>query len=117
MSVNLFIQAHQGYGRTLRNGDGQMSQKDVAPVVLIGKKPAMNYVLACLTGFQSGSKEVVVKARGRAISRAVDVVQIVRNRFLNELQVKDIRIGTEQVTGQENRTLNVSTIEIVLSRG
>ncbi|MEM1945231.1 MAG: DNA-binding protein Alba [Nitrososphaerota archaeon] len=94
-----------------------MAEKQVAPLVLIGKKPAMNYVFACLTAFQSGSNEVVVKARGRAISRAVDVVQIVRNRFLNDLQVKDIRIGTEQITGEQNRTLNLSTIEIVLGRG
>jgi DNA-binding protein len=82
----------------------------------VGKKPAMSYVLAVLTGFQGGSKEVVVKARGRAISRAVDVVQIAKNRFLSNLQVKDIRLGTEQITDEQNRTLNVSTIEIVIGQ-
>ncbi|BAJ50938.1 archaea-specific DNA-binding protein AlbA [Candidatus Caldarchaeum subterraneum] len=92
-----------------------MAEKQIAPTVLVGKKPAMSYVLACLTGFQSGSKEIVVKARGRAISRAVDVVQIVKNRFLQGVNIKDIRIGTEQITDEQNRTLNVSTIEIVLS--
>ncbi|MCS6784024.1 MAG: DNA-binding protein Alba [Candidatus Caldarchaeum sp.] len=91
-----------------------MSEKQIAPTVLVGKKPAMSYVLACLTGFQSGSKEIVVKARGKAISRAVDVVQIVKNRFLTNLVVKDIRLGTEQITDEQNRTVNVSTIEIVL---
>jgi len=94
-----------------------MSEKQIAPTVLIGKKPVMSYVLACLTGFQTGSKEIVVKARGRAISRAVDVVQIVKNRFLSNLVIKDIKLGTEQITDtQNNRTLNVSTIEIVLGQ-
>ncbi len=93
-----------------------MAEKQIAPTVLVGKKPAMSYVLAVLTGFQGGSKEVVVKARGRAISRAVDVVQIAKNRFLSNLQVKDIRLGTEQITDEQNRTLNVSTIEIVIGQ-
>ncbi|WP_297491473.1 DNA-binding protein Alba, partial [Thermococcus sp.] len=62
-------------------------------VVYIGKKPVMNYVLAVITQFNEGAKEVTVKARGRAISRAVDVAEIVRNRFLPEVRVKEIRIG------------------------
>ncbi len=93
-----------------------MAEKQVTPTVLIGKKPIMSYVLACLTGFQTGSKDIVVKARGRAISRAVDVVQIVKNRFLTNLVVKDIKLGTEQITDEQNRTLNVSTIEIVIGQ-
>jgi DNA-binding protein Alba len=94
----------------------RLAEKQIAPTVLVGKKPAMSYVLAVLTGFQGGSKEVVVKARGRAISRAVDVVQIAKNRFLSNLQVKDIRLGTEQITDEQKRTLNVSTIEIVIGQ-
>jgi DNA-binding protein Alba len=94
----------------------RLAEKQIAPTVLVGKKPAMSYVLAVLTGFQGGSKEVVVKARGKAISRAVDVVQIAKNRFLSNLQIKDIRLGTEQITDEQNRTLNVSTIEIVIGQ-
>lgn len=90
-----------------------MSEK---PTVFIGKKPLMAYVLACLTSFQSGSNELVIKARGRAISRAVDVVQVLQRRFFKELKVNDIKIGTEQVTGENNVTLNVSIIEISLQR-
>jgi len=63
--------------------------------VLIGQKPVMNYVLACLTLFHGGAKEVGVKARGRAISRAVDAAEIVRRRFLPDAKIKDIEIGTE----------------------
>lgn len=86
-------------------------------VVLVGKKPVMNYVLACLTLFQNNVKEVSVKARGRAISKAVDVAQIVARRFLNDVKIKDIKIDTEQVKNEQTGTVsNVSSIEIVLTR-
>ena len=62
--------------------------------ILVGKKPVMNYVLATLTLFQT-EPEVTIKARGRAISRAVDVVEIVRRRFIQDLKIKDIKIGTD----------------------
>lgn len=78
----------------------------------------MNYVLACITLFHSGAKEVNVKARGRAISRAVDVVEIVRRRFLPDVKVKNIDIGTDQIASVEESgtPTNVSTIEITLIR-
>jgi len=86
--------------------------------VLIGRKPVMNYVLACITLFHGGAKEVNVKARGNAISRAVDVVEIVRRRFLPDVKVEGIDIGTQQLQrAEEGGTLsNVSTIEITLTR-
>lgn len=85
--------------------------------VLIGRKPVMNYVLACITLFHGGAKEVSVKARGRAISRAVDVVEIVRRRFLPDVKIESIDIGTEQVqSSNRNTPTNVSTIEITLTR-
>jgi len=84
--------------------------------VFIGRKPVMNYVIACLTFFNSGSKKVVLKARGRAISRAVDAVELLRRAFVKDLQLQDISIGTEQVTGRENQTRNVSTIELTVTK-
>jgi len=84
-------------------------------VVLVGKKPVMNYVLATLTLLNQGINEIVVKARGRAISKAVDTVEIVRNRFLpGKVEVKDIKIGSQEVTSQEGRQSRVSTIEITI---
>jgi DNA-binding protein len=83
--------------------------------VFVGNKPVMNYVLAVLTQFNSGASEVSIKARGRAISRAVDVAEIVRKRFLPDVDVKDIRISTEQVSSEQG-TANVSAIEITLYR-
>ncbi|MEM1578177.1 MAG: DNA-binding protein Alba [Archaeoglobaceae archaeon] len=83
--------------------------------VFVGNKPVMNYVLAVLTQFNSGAAEVSIKARGRAISRAVDVAEIVRKRFLPDVDVKDIKISTEQVSSEQG-TANVSAIEITLYR-
>ncbi len=84
--------------------------------VLIGKKPVMNYVLACISLFHAGENEVFVKARGRAISRAVDVVEVTRRRFMPDLKIQKIGIGTDQLAPfQEGGALsNVSTIEITL---
>jgi DNA-binding protein len=85
-------------------------------VVLIGKKPVMNYVTACITFFNSGEKQVIVKARGRAICRAVDSVELLRRAFVKDLEVKRIDISTEELVRAEGQKSNVSTIEIVVSK-
>ena len=85
-------------------------------VIYVGQKPPMSYVLAIVTQFQgSGSDEVVIKARGRSISTAVDAAEITRNRFVTDCKVKDIKISTESITNEEGRTSNVSSIEITLA--
>ncbi len=84
-------------------------------VIYVGKKPPMSYVLAVVTQFNSGSAEVVIKARGRSISTAVDTAEIVRNRFVTDAELIDVKIGTEVITNEEEgRTSNVSSIEIIL---
>ncbi len=85
-------------------------------VVYVGNKPVMNAVRATLTQLNEGASEVVIKARGRAISRAVDVAEIVRNRFMPGVQVKEIKIDTEELDSEQGRRSNVSTIEIVLAK-
>ncbi len=82
--------------------------------VLIGKKPAANYVTAIILHFNSGEKEVSVKARGKYIWRAVDIVERVRRKFLPNLKIKEIKISSEELQ-QENRKRFVSGIEIVLT--
>ena len=86
-------------------------------VIYVGNKPPMSYVLAVVTQFNtSGSDEVIIKARGRAISRAVDTAEIVRNRFVTDATIKDIKIGTESIINEEEgRTSNVSSMEIILT--
>jgi len=84
-------------------------------MVFIGKKPVMNYVVACLTSFNSGAKKVLVKARGRAISRAVDTVELLRRSFAKDIEIESIEIGTEEIMRPEQQQkTNVSTIEITL---
>ncbi|MFW6117134.1 MAG: DNA-binding protein Alba [Thermoproteota archaeon] len=86
--------------------------------VLVGKKPVMNYVLACITLFHGGAEVVDVKARGRAISRAVDVVEVVRRRFLPNVKIKQIGIGTQRMAPREgnDEPKKVSIIEITLEQ-
>ena len=85
-------------------------------VVFIGKKPLMAYATAVMMHFNSGSKQLTVKARGQSISHAVDVVEVVRNRFFQgKLSIKEVRIGTE-ILGEGADQRNVSTIEIVLAK-
>lgn len=85
-------------------------------IVYIGNKPVMNYVLAVVTQMNSEVTEVILKARGRAISRAVDVAEIVRNRFISDVDVESINISTEEIVGNEGTSSNVSAIEIKLSK-
>jgi DNA-binding protein len=84
--------------------------------ILVGNKNVMSYVLACVTLFNKGAKEVVIKARGRLISRAVDVAEITRHRFIEDLIVKQIEIGTTSVQTDKGSDLNVSTIDITLTK-
>jgi DNA-binding protein len=84
-------------------------------VVYVGGKPVMNYVLAITTQL-GNAKEVVIKSRGQAISRAVDAAEIVRNRFMTDVKVKKIDISTEQLTREDGSTMNVSAMEITLNK-
>ncbi|NMC60343.1 MAG: DNA-binding protein Alba [Candidatus Methanofastidiosa archaeon] len=86
-------------------------------VVFVGSKPVMNYVLAVVTQLNKKETEnVVVKARGRAISRAVDVAEIVRNKFVTDVNVQKISTSTETITRDDNSSANVSAIEITLAK-
>ncbi|MEA2076164.1 MAG: DNA-binding protein Alba [Euryarchaeota archaeon] len=84
-------------------------------VIYIGNKSVMSYVLAVVTQFNNGlSDEVLIKARGRAISRAVDTAEVVKNKFMPGVEVKDIKIGTEQLVGEGGDKANVSSLEITM---
>jgi DNA-binding protein len=102
---------------TTKEGTAKEKRRNDENVIFVGNKPPMSYVLAVVTQFNtSGSDEVIIKARGRAISRAVDTAEIVRNRFVTDAKLKDIKIDTESITNEEEgRTSNVSSIEITLT--
>jgi len=88
----------------------------VENIVYIGSKPLMNYCIAVVTSLQEKGGGVAVKARGRAISTAVDVVEVTRSRFLKDITVEDIEIGTEELESTDGRIRNVSSITIVLKK-
>jgi DNA-binding protein len=86
-------------------------------IVYIGRKPVMSYVLAVITSFNSSdTKDVTVKARGRSMTTAVDVAEVVKRRFMKDLKASKITIGTEELPQEEGGTRNVSTMEIMLTR-
>ena len=84
-------------------------------LVVVGRKPVMRYALAVLTSFNRGSTEVVVRGRGRAVAKCVDVVNMLRRSFYRDLKVEDVKLGTDQLQ-LGDRTVNVSFIEIRISR-
>ena len=84
--------------------------------VFVGAKPTMNYVLAVLTQFRVTDEPVAVKARGRTISKAVDIAEIVRHRFLPNVNIEDIKIGTEILKDKNGRKSNVSYMEIYMQQ-
>jgi archaea-specific DNA-binding protein len=94
-----------------------MEAEGRGPVVFIGLKPTMTYVFQVVTQLNSGAGPVVVKARGNAIGKAVDVAEVVRRRFLEgQVEVGPISIETERLTNREGREANVSSISIPLTR-
>jgi DNA-binding protein len=93
----------------------QLKGRNMDNVVLIGRKPVMNYVVAVLTQLTSNN-EVIIKARGKTINKAVDVAEMIRNRFIKDIKIKKIEIGTDKVKNPDGREVNVSTIEIVLAK-
>ena len=90
-----------------------MSQENI---VYIGRKPVMAYCLAVMTALKDANAEVTLMARGRAISKAVDVAEVVRNQFISDLGIKDISIGTEQLETEDGSPRNISNIAIVLAK-
>jgi len=97
----------------------QVEEKEDTNIIFIGEKPFMNYVTAVVTQFKTkNQKEVIIKARGKFISRAVDVAEVSAKKFLKEenIRVKDIKIASEEFENKEGRKVNVSTMDIILEK-
>ena len=92
------------------------SEKRDDTTIYVGKKGTMGYVLAVVTQFNNGATEVCVKARGKLISRAVDVVEIVRHRFMPSAKIQNINISTEELTSEDGSKTKVSSIELRLQK-
>ena len=84
-------------------------------IIYVGKKPTMNYVLAIVTQFNNNVDHITIKARGKAISKAVDIAEITRHKFIRELKYDRINLETEVLQGDRGDS-NVSSIEITMKR-
>lgn len=93
-----------------------MTTMNQEQVIYIGKKPVMAYCLAVMTALKENEAEVTLMARGRAISKAVDVAEVVRNQFISNLAINSISIGTEQLETEDGTLRNISNISIILSK-
>jgi len=99
------------------NEETSKTEKD--NIVYIGEKPFMNYITGVVTQFKTKNEsQVIIKARGKFISRAVDVAEFSTKKFLKEenIKVKDIKINSEEFENKEGKKVNVSTIEITLEK-
>ena len=85
-------------------------------IIYVGKKDTMAYVLAVISQFNQGIPEIHVKARGRSISKAVDITQIVKNRFMPNMLIKSIDVSTEDVASDDGRMSKVSSMDITISK-
>ncbi|MBW3012344.1 DNA-binding protein Alba [Candidatus Woesearchaeota archaeon] len=86
--------------------------------IFVGGKPFMNYVTGIVMQFTTkGADEVTIKARGKFISKAVDIAEVALKRFLkDEIELKEIKIDSEEFNNKEGKDIRVSVIEIVLKK-
>ena len=97
-----------------------MSVNSEENIILVGGKPFMNYVTGVIIQFTTKeANEVVVKSRGKFISKAVDVAEVARRKFLVELKVfiKDVKISSEEFEREDGKNVSVSTLEITMAKG
>jgi DNA-binding protein len=92
-----------------------MTEKPKRDLVIMGVKPIMNYVVACMTLFNDGNETVRIRARGKHINKAVDTVQLLRRVFLRDLVVRKTKIGTDLLIRDDGNEAKVSIIEIVIA--
>ena len=98
--------------KTMSNRESRENDNNV----YIGKRPTMNYVMAAMVILNREDDNVCcIKARGRAISHAVDVAEILKNKFVTTAKYKDIRLSTEQLKNSDGKVSNVSSIEIEIA--
>jgi DNA-binding protein len=98
----------------MERGDS-MTEKPKRDLVIMGVKPIMNYVVACMTLFNDGNETVRIRARGKHINKAVDTVQLLRRIFLRDLVVRKTKIGTDLLIRDDGNEAKVSIIEIVIA--
>ena len=86
-------------------------------LVIVGtKKPILNYVTACITAFNSGEQKIKLRARGKAINNVVEVSNLLKHKFINNLKISDIKINGEEVIAPDGKNIRLPFIEITLNK-
>jgi len=104
---------HTKYGEL---GTGAFTMITQGNMIRIGKKPMLSYVVACVTLFNSGKSELMIRARGRSIPKAVDTVEMLKHSFFKGLFVKSVEIGSEDIRSYNGRGISISIIEIIIAK-
>ncbi len=91
--------------------------EEMGDTVIVGSKPIMNYIVACITLFNAGRSQIKVRARGKNISKAVNVVEMLRRVFVKDLEIENIEIGTDVLKDEAGNERSISTISITLHHG
>ncbi len=87
-------------------------------IIFIGDKPFMNYVTSVIMQLTTEEADrVMIKARGKFISRAVDVAEVAKKRFLkDQAEIKQIKTDSEEFTNDKGKEIRVSTIDITIEK-
>ena len=86
-------------------------------LVIVGtKKPILNYVTACITAFNSGEQKIKLRARGKAINNVVEVSNLLKNKFINNIKIADIKINGEEVIAPDGKNIRLPFMEITLNK-
>ena len=102
---------HNKYGEP---GTEALTMITQGNMIRIGKKPMLSYVVACITLFNSGKSELMIRARGRSIPKAVDTVEMLKHSFFKGLFVKSVEIGSEDIRSYNGKGISISIIEIII---
>ncbi len=87
-------------------------------LIIVGtSKPVLNYVTACITLFNNGEKRIMIRARGRAINVAVEVVQLLRSRFMRDVEINSVNVDRDVIVGRDGTPFSVAVLELELIRG
>ena len=100
------------------NIDKEEIKKEDNNSIYVGGKPFLNYVTGVVMQFTTkNSKEVIIKSRGKFISRAVDIAEVTTKRFLEgTIEISEINTDSEEFENKEGKQVRVSTMEITLKR-
>ncbi|HDD66301.1 MAG: RNA-binding protein [Thaumarchaeota archaeon] len=85
------------------------------PLVIVGRKDAMRYVTACVTLFNRGEREIVLRARGRNIENCIRTIMLLKNGFYSNLRVKEISLGSDELRRGDGRVRHVGVLEAVIA--